>query len=162
MGLGIGMWRWFGNRNGAARVRALEAGLKEDMGWRRAAAHGSTWTNPDRDELDGEALLRAAYRAYRTNPLAYAIIEQTTRFLLEEAARVGLVGPRANRGVVVRFEEPSMSPIGEMAGAVKELTEALGVAIDKGLVSVEEARKLWWRYQGQVDESAPQGGEGSR
>src|SRR6266511_1182240 len=69
MALGIGMWRWFGKRN-------------------------------------GHALLREAYRAYRTNPLAYAIIEQTTSFVLGGGAQVVAEDARVQRAIDRFWKDP--------------------------------------------------------
>ena len=69
----------------------------EDLGWRPASAFGATPLNPDRDELNGENLLRAAYEAYTTNPLGYAVIEQQTSFVLGGGARVIATDPRVQK-----------------------------------------------------------------
>src|SRR6266545_1672412 len=65
MGLGIG--KWFGWKRNGERVR--EADTNEDAGWRRASLLGALGTDPERDELDGEVLMRSAYAAYRSNPM---------------------------------------------------------------------------------------------
>ena len=70
------------------------------------------------------------------------------------------MGPRVNRRFAVQFEEMSPAPAGAMADVVGRLTDALAVAAEHGWVNEEEARRLWWRYQGQVDESAPQAAVG--
>ena len=80
-----------------AREAGASSGVEDDRGWRRASAGGGSALNPDRDELHGEALLREAYRAYTVNPLAYAIIEQTTSFVLGGGARVVAKDSRVQR-----------------------------------------------------------------
>ncbi|HEU5314706.1 MAG TPA: hypothetical protein VFX49_01245 [Chloroflexota bacterium] len=86
------------------RTRVTEAVKRDDdVGWRSAAAFNSgTPLNPDRDELHGEALLRAAYQAYTTNPLAYAVAEQTTSFVLGGGAQVVAKDARVQK-VLDRF-----------------------------------------------------------
>ncbi|HET7767542.1 MAG TPA: hypothetical protein VFN74_02135 [Chloroflexota bacterium] len=94
----MGLFDWL------KRVREDEGGKKkgrvweaeDDTGWVRASL-GGTWLNPDRDELEGEALMREAYKAYRYNPLAYAIIEQTTSFVLGGGAKVVAEDTRVQR-----------------------------------------------------------------
>src|SRR5688500_1208157 len=98
MGLGVG--RWFGwGRNGK---RTREAEVNEDAGWRRASLLGGTSPDPERDGIDGEALLRSAYAAYRTNPLGYAIVEMQTSFVLGGGASVVAEDKRFQR-VIDRF-----------------------------------------------------------
>ena len=63
MALGIGgLFGW--GRNGKQR-RVEEASAYEDEGWRRAGLYGSGsgWSDPEREELDGERLLRECYLA---------------------------------------------------------------------------------------------------
>ena len=87
------------------RNRRVVEALKpdDDRGWTRGSAFGAgTPLNPDRDELHGEALLRAAYQAYLTNPLAYAVCEQTTSFVLGGGVQVLAKDPRVQR-VIDRF-----------------------------------------------------------
>jgi hypothetical protein len=59
----------------------------------------------------------------------------------------------------VEFEELSPAPMEKLAAAVAQLTGALETAAQSGWVTGEEARRLWWRFAGQVDESAV--GEGT-
>jgi hypothetical protein len=72
-----------------------------------------------------------------------------------EAQRVGALGPRADTALAVEFEELGPAPQGEMAQAVGAFTGALATAADRGWVSEEEARRLWWRFAGQAEEEAP-------
>ncbi len=74
----------------------------DDRGWLRASALGATPLNPDRDELHGEALLRAAYEAYTTNPLAYAVAEHITDFVVGSNPQVIATDPRVQK-VIDRF-----------------------------------------------------------
>src|SRR5687768_13988405 len=96
----MGLLEWLGLRR---TERALEAAAPtradDDTGWRPASPVGGNTLNPDRDELHGEALLREAYRAYTTNPLAYAIVEHTTSFVLGGGARVVAKDPRVQKVV---------------------------------------------------------------
>ena len=80
---------------GKRKERVWEA--EDDTGWIRASTVGGAWLNPDRDELEGEALMREAYKAYRYNPLGYAIIEQTTSFVLGGGAKVLAEDPKVQR-----------------------------------------------------------------
>src|SRR6266545_2484508 len=89
-----------------ARESASTTHADEDRGWRRASLPGSTTLNPDRDELYGEALLREAYQAYTTNPLAYAVIEQTTSFVLGGGATVVAQDPRVQKVVDSFWHDP--------------------------------------------------------
>jgi len=70
---------------------------------------------------------------------------------------VGRLGARVNRRFTVQFEELSPSPVDRLAEAVGRLSDALAVASEHGWVTPEEARRMWWRYAAQADESAPQG-----
>ncbi len=89
-----------------ARESASTTHADEDRGWRRASLPGSTTLNPDRDELYGEALLREAYQAYTTNPLAYAVIEQTTSFVLGGGATVEAQDPRVQKMIDTFWHDP--------------------------------------------------------
>ncbi|HXI18329.1 MAG TPA: hypothetical protein VNM48_18355, partial [Chloroflexota bacterium] len=104
--------------------------------------------------------LPAMKRFQRRQEVFRTMLEEIVERVIESAVRAGMVGPRAKKGFVVRFEELSPAPVGAMASAVGTLTSALAVAEERGWVRGEEARKLGWRDQGQGDESAPQGGEG--
>jgi hypothetical protein len=69
--------------SGAAHVwvRARESANgspEDDWGWRHVA--GFARTNRDTDPSAARQLLLDAYEAYCTNPLAYAILEQSTNF----------------------------------------------------------------------------------
>ena len=101
----MGLWEWLGWRRAAERVRE-GSGAEDDRGWRRASPMGGSGLNPDRDELHGEALLQEAFRAYTTNPLAYAIIEQTTSFVLGGGARVVAKDARVQRAIDAFWNDP--------------------------------------------------------
>src|SRR5687767_3902684 len=78
--------------------------------------------------------------------------------VLDEAQRAGRFGPRTNRSFAVQFEELTTSPLDQLASSVKTLTDSLAVASDRGWVSPDQAKRLWWRFAAQADESAPQAG----
>ena len=94
MVLGIGSW--FGWRKNGKRV--AEADAYEDVGWRRVSLSGGS-ADPEREELDGERLLRECYLAYRGNPLAYAIVEMQTSFVLGGGATVVAEDRRVQREI---------------------------------------------------------------
>src|SRR5688500_13029443 len=97
MVLGIGgLFGW--GRNGKRR-RVEEASAYEDAGWRRAGLYGGGWSDPEREELDGERLLRECYLAYRSNPLAYAIVEMQVSFVLGGGATVVAEDERVQRWI---------------------------------------------------------------
>lgn len=81
-------------RNGGRTVDARgghavreEVARDDDAGWRAVANPRATY-GTEHDELEWRALLDEAYRAYSTNPLAYAIVEQQVNFILGGGARV--------------------------------------------------------------------------
>jgi hypothetical protein len=57
---------------------------------------------PERDLSDWQGLLREPYEAYTTNPLAYAVIEQSTNFVLGGGAAVVAEDARVQRVVEQR------------------------------------------------------------
>jgi hypothetical protein len=95
--MGLGFGTWFGWKRNGKRVR--EAAANEDVGWRRASLLGAMGTDPERDEMDGEVLMRASYAAYRGNPLAYAIVEMQTSFVLGGGASVVADDKRVQRAI---------------------------------------------------------------
>jgi hypothetical protein len=83
-------------------------------------------------------------------------------------------GGNANRATAAEMGLPSIkrfqrrqqvfralltAPLDAVEAAVARLSGAFSVAAERGWVTQEEARRRWWRYAGQVDESAPQEGE---
>jgi hypothetical protein len=100
----MGFFNFFGRRPTAVREAVDRS--DEDRGWRRASYVGGTSLNPERDELDGENLLRECYRAYRNNPLAYAVIEQTTSFVLGGGARVVAEDARVQKVIDEFWNDP--------------------------------------------------------
>ena len=88
------LFGWFRRRE-----RVSEAVTRDDdRGWAPASYVGAgTTLNPDRDEMFGPALLNAAYEAYATNPLAYAVAEHTTSFVLGGGVRVVAKDARVQR-----------------------------------------------------------------
>src|SRR5687768_3714549 len=81
------------------RERVVEVVTRDDdRGWTPASSVGSgTALNPERDEMFGPALLNAAYEAYATNPLGYAVAEQMTSFVLGSGVRVTAKDTRVER-----------------------------------------------------------------
>ncbi len=77
--------------------------------------------------------------------------------VVDEGVRFGAIGPRAKRDLAVHFEELSPAPLDTQSLAAKQLADALSVAQDRGWVSPEEARRLWWRLAGdpEVAEASP-------
>src|SRR5687767_8424616 len=100
----MGFFDLFRRRPAAAREAVDHS--DEDRGWRRASYVSGSPLNPERDELDGEALLRECYLAYRTNPLAYAVIEQTTSFVLGGGARVVAEDTRVQKVIDGFWNDP--------------------------------------------------------
>ena len=104
--------------------------------------------------------LPAMKRFQRRQELLREVVGEMMERVIEEGVKAGRLGPRVDRGFVVQFEELTASPLEGVAAAVERLSQALAVASERGWVSQEEARRMWLRYAGQVDESAPQGEEG--
>jgi hypothetical protein len=79
---------------------SLSAGTAaEDRGWRSALARGRAGTEHDLPPGDWRGLLLEAYEAYCTNPLAYAVIEQGTNFVLGGGVRVVAADTRVQRAI---------------------------------------------------------------
>lgn len=122
----MGVWRWLtspvgapsaplgvgsGASGGTGAVRALaraalvpvreEQSRDDDRGWVSVAAPRAT-VGTEHDEIDWQQLQREAYRSYQTNPLAYAIVEQGTNFVLGGGVRVVAEDPRVQK-VIDRF-----------------------------------------------------------
>lgn len=99
------MARWsFWKRGGAvvpdsAKLRVRESTDDEDREWRAVYLPGTGGAARDLPPSDWRALLREAYKAYCTNPLAYAVIEQGTNFVLGGGVRVVAKDPRVQRAV---------------------------------------------------------------
>jgi len=94
-------------------------------------------------------------RFQRRQQLFRAVLSSIVNRVLDEAQRVGRLGPRVDRSFSVQFEELSTSPLPDLATTVARLSTALATASDRGWVTPEEARRLWWRYAAHADESAP-------
>jgi hypothetical protein len=101
--------------------------------------------------------LPAIKRFQRRQELFRSFLAAIVNRALDEATRVGRLGPRANRTFAVQFEELTTSPLDHLAAAVQSLTTSLNIAAQNNWVTPEEARRLWFRYHSQADESAPQG-----
>ena len=102
--------------------------------------------------------LPAIKRFQRRQELFRAVLAQIVDRVLDEAIKAGRLGPRANRTFSIQFEELSASPLPDLAASIERLTRSLATAQKEGWVTEEEARRLWWRYHAQADESAPQSG----
>src|SRR5947207_2416256 len=97
-------WRWWRpwSRRAAAPAagqqpgRVREAAPEEDRGWRAAWAPGGQ-TERDLPPSDWRTLLQEAYEAYCANPLAYAVVEQSTNFVLGGGVRVVARDARVQR-----------------------------------------------------------------
>jgi hypothetical protein len=100
--------------------------------------------------------LPAIKRFQRRQEYIRTLLARVIDRVLDEAQRVGRLGPRTNRRFIVQFEELSAAPVEKVSAAVAELTVALTQAAEQGWVTAEEARRLWWRFAGQADESAAQ------
>lgn len=93
---------------GAAHVwvRAREeASPEDDRGWRRAA--GLPGSDRDADPSTARQLLLDAYEAYCTNPLAHAVIEQSTNFVLGGGVRATAPDARVQRAIDRFWHDPS-------------------------------------------------------
>ena len=104
--------------------------------------------------------LPAIKRFQRRQEVLRAALSAIVERVIEEGVKAGRLGPRVDRGFLVQFEELTTSPLEAVAGAVERLTRGLVAASREGWVSQEEARRLWWRYAAQADESVPQGDGG--
>jgi hypothetical protein len=96
------MARWwpFGRKGVEAVVPVREEQSRDDdRGWRTVLSGGTAAS--ERDVSDWRELLGEAYAAYTSNPLAYAVIEQQTNFVLGCGAKVA-ADKRVQR-VVERF-----------------------------------------------------------
>ncbi|HEV2123893.1 MAG TPA: hypothetical protein VGW38_14105, partial [Chloroflexota bacterium] len=105
----VWMARWwpFGRRvvesTEAVPIRE-EQSRDDDRGWRTVLTGGTAAS--ERGLSDRRELLREAYAAYTSNPLAYAVIEQQTNFVLGGGAKVVAADKRVQR-VVERFRHDS-------------------------------------------------------
>src|SRR5688500_1038450 len=82
--------------SGGEVVRAAQG--ESDAGWQSVTGPG-VMQGTELDPADWRGLARAAYEAYCTNPLAYAVIEQQTNFVLGGGARVVAEEARVQRVV---------------------------------------------------------------
>src|SRR5438093_5970687 len=110
-------WRWWrpwsrrdaaaaGGAQAPGAQRAVrEAAPDEDRGW-RAAWTPSGGTERDLPPSDWRGLLLEAYEAYCANPLAYAVIEQSTNFVLGGGVRVVAQDARVQRAIDRFWHDP--------------------------------------------------------
>jgi len=96
--------------------------------------------------------LPAIKRMQRRQEYFRQVLETICARVVEEAVRVGRIGPRVNRGLRVQFEELSQSGIEREAPAAKGLAEALALAEDRGWADKEQSKRLWWRFAGDAEE----------
>src|SRR4051812_9917403 len=82
-------------RRGTSAVRE-EVTRDDDVGWRFLVAPRGV-AGAEHDLSDWRELLEEAYGAYCTNPLAYAVIEQSVNFVLGGGAHVVAADKRAQR-----------------------------------------------------------------
>lgn len=105
-------WRNWVRRRAAGTPRgAASAAVREgedgDYLWRAISPRaGTPLSGTGQDPTDWSAMTREAYRAYCTNPLAYAVIEQQTNFVLGGGAHVVAVDPRVQRVVDGFWNDP--------------------------------------------------------
>jgi len=96
--------------------------------------------------------LPAIKRMQRRQEYLRQVLETICARVVDEAVRVGRIGPRVNRGLRVQFEELSQSGIERESTAAKSLAEALALAEDRGWADKEQSRRLWWRFAGDAEE----------
>src|SRR5687768_15541171 len=102
-----------GGAGGAERALAAGRGAEareeqtrdDDYGWRTAFS-GGVGGNTERDDLGWREAIEESYLAWRTNPLASAIIEQSTNFVLGGGARVVATDARVQRVVDLFWKDP--------------------------------------------------------
>lgn len=89
---------------------ARESAPEDDAGWRSAwaLAPGSYLGGTERDLAPGDwrGLLLEAYEAYCTNPLAYAVIEQSVNFVLGGGVRAVAREPRVQQAIDRFWHDP--------------------------------------------------------
>jgi hypothetical protein len=98
--------------------------------------------------------LPAIKRFQRRQELLREIVRRLVDRALDEEVRVGRLGPRADRSFAVEFDELGEARAGELGPALSSFTAALATAADRGWVTPDEARRLWWRFAGDADQGA--------
>src|SRR5688572_10600888 len=73
-------------------------------------------------------------RFQRRQQVFRALLARVIERVLEEATRVGRLGPRMDRTFAVQFEELTTAPLEQVAAAVERLSGALKVAAERGWV----------------------------
>jgi hypothetical protein len=96
--------------------------------------------------------LPAMKRFQRRQDYLRRLIARLVERALAEQVRVGRLGPRVDRSFRVEFDELGEARAGELGPAVAGFTSALATAADRGWVTAEEARRLWWRFAGDPQE----------
>ncbi|NDF53409.1 MAG: hypothetical protein EB145_04375 [Proteobacteria bacterium] len=79
-------------------TRVLEV-AEDDTAWRRAGSPWQAETPREPSPSITRQLLLDAYEAYCTNPLAYAVIEQGTNFVLGGGVRATAADARVQRAI---------------------------------------------------------------
>jgi hypothetical protein len=87
-------WLWGWNGSG---------GVEEDLYWRRLS---DVWYMKDLIPSIYLEVHNACYEAYRANPLAFAIIEQTTSFVLGEGIKVSATNKRVQQVIDMFWDNP--------------------------------------------------------
>ncbi len=86
-------------------TRVLEA-AEDDAAWRRAGSSRQAETPREPSPSITRQLLLDAYEAYCTNPLAYAVIEQGTNFVLGGGVRATAADARVQRAIDRFWNDP--------------------------------------------------------
>jgi len=101
--------------------------------------------------------LPAIKRFQRRQEILRDLLRRVVERVLDEQARVGRIGPRADRSFAVEFDELGDARPGELGAALGGFTGALATAADRGWVTPQEARRLWWRFAGDADGAGSSG-----
>jgi hypothetical protein len=99
-----------------------------------------------------------AKRFKRRQRLFKSVLVKILRRVLDEAQRVGRLGPRVDRSFTIEMEEikdAEETPAEAMGRALQSLANALAIAIEKGFMDVEHATKVWARFADRVDDGPP-------
>ncbi|NBT04536.1 MAG: hypothetical protein EBS94_14155 [Proteobacteria bacterium] len=86
-------------------TRVLEV-AEDDTAWRRAGSPWQAETPREPSPSITRQLLLDAYEAYCTNPLAYAVIEQGTNFVLGGGVRATAADARVQRAIDRFWHDP--------------------------------------------------------
>jgi hypothetical protein len=95
--------------------------------------------------------LPAIKRFQRRQEYFRQVLVRIVSRVIDEAQRVGRLGPRVNRSIRVEFEELSPSPVEALAAAAGGLAPALAAAAERSWLTPEECRGLLLRVLGQAE-----------